>query len=485
MARRIPENPIELIELYPKQKQFVRSSKEYTCYGGARGGGKSRAVQELVKIYCKLFPGIQILLVRRTYKDIFKNHVIPLQVQLHCLVDNDPKRACAWSKDEGAFKFANGSRITVGYCDNENDVLHYQGLAYDLVILEEATHFTEFQFQTFTEIVRPSGFCKVPFKPRMRLTCNPGGVGHEWVKRLFIDRNYKEGENPDDYEMIYAKVYDNKYIMENDKAYVKRLENLPPERRAQMLEGDWNVFSGLFFIEFDEKYHVIRDGRLPRDGNYNLYTTIDYGLDMFACYFIAVTPYNVLVFDEIYEPNLIISQAAAKMKNKIADLGFSMDDFTAFLGPDDLWNRSQESGRSKADLWSDNGINLTMVKRDRSAGWLAIKEDLCVDYSLDPDKRANTAKLKIFSKCSNLIRTLPKLQTDPKDSDDCMKEPHELTHAPDSLRTFYTYWLAIPEEDKHGKCIRVPQEVYEDYLNASDDVKEYLENKYGKIFCIE
>ena len=319
----------------------------------------------------------------------------------------------------------------------------------------------------------------------MRLTCNPGGVGHEWVKRLFIDRNYKEGENPDDYEMIYAKVYDNKYIMENDKAYVKRLENLPPERRAQMLEGDWNVFSGLFFIEFDEKYHVIRDGRLPRDGNYNLYTTIDYGLDMFACYFIAVTPYNVLVFDEIYEPNLIISQAAAKMKNKIADLGFSMDDFTAFLGPDDLWNRSQESGRSKADLWSDNGINLTMVKRDRSAGWLAIKEDLCVDYSVDPDKRADTAKLKIFSKCSNLIRTLPKLQTDPKDSDDCMKEPHELTHAPDSLRTFYTYWLAVPEEDKHGKCIRVPQEVYEDYLNASDEVKEYLENKYGKIFCIE
>ena len=105
-----------------------------------RGGGKSRAVQELVKIYCKLFPGIQILLVRRTYKDIFKNHVIPLQVQLHCLIDNDPKRACAWSKDEGAFKFANGSRITVGYCDNENDVLHYQGLAYDLVILEETPH---------------------------------------------------------------------------------------------------------------------------------------------------------------------------------------------------------------------------------------------------------------------------------------------------------------------------------------------------------
>ena len=83
-----------------------------------------------------------------------------------------------------------------------------------------------------------------------------------------------------------------------------------------------------------------------------------------------------------------------------------------------------------------------------------------------------------------MIRCLPKLQTDPKNSDDCMKEPHELTHAPDALRTFYTYWLAVPDEIKNQKSIRVPQEVYEDYLNASDEVREYLENKYGKIFCI-
>lgn len=484
MARRIPDNPIELIPLYPKQKIFIRSNTLYTCYGGARGGGKSRGVQELCKIYAKLFPGIQILLVRRTYKDIFKNHVIPLQVQLHCVVDSDPKRAATWSRDEGAFKFANGSRITVGYCDNEMDVLQYQGLAYDMVILEEATHFTEFQFETFTEIVRPSGFCQVPFKPRMRLTCNPGGIGHEWVKRLFIDRKYKDTENPDDYEMIHAKVYDNKFIMDNDPNYVKRLENLPPERRAQMLDGDWDVFSGLFFIEFEEKYHVINDGRLPLDKNYNLYCSIDYGLDMFAAYFICITPYNKFVFDEIYKPGLLISQAANAIRKKIDDLKLDYDDFTAFLGPDDLWNTSQESGRCKADLWSDYGINLTKSKRDRSAGWLAIKEDLYVDYSLSEDKRGDSCVLKIWRKCKNLIRCLPKLQTDPKNSDDCMREPHELTHAPDALRTFYNYWLNVPEEIRSQKSIRVTQELYEDYMSASDEVREYLENKYGKIFCI-
>lgn len=484
MARAIPNNPIELIPLYPKQKQFVRSSKEYTCYGGARGGGKSRGVQELCKIYCKLFPGIQILLVRRTYKDVFKNHVLPLQVQLHCIVDTDPKRAATWSKDEGAFKFANTSRITVGYCDNEMDVLQYQGLAYDMVILEEATHFTEFQFQTFTEIVRPSGFCRVPFKPRMRLTCNPGGIGHEWVKRLFIDRIYKDGEDPDNYEMIHAKVYDNKFIMENDPNYVKRLENLPPERRAQMLDGDWNVFSGLFFLEFDKRYHTLPNSLLPKDKNYNLYVALDYGLDMFAAYFICVTPYRKLVFSEIYESNVLISQAATKIRDRIKTLHLDFDDFNAFLAPDDLWHTSQETGRSKSDIWYEFGVPLTKVKRDRPAGWLAIKEDLLVDYSLPPEERADTCKLKIFENCENLIRCIPKLQTDPKNSDDCMTEPHELTHGPDALRTFYTYWINTPDEISNIKSITLTEELYNDYINSSDEVKEYLENKYGKIFCI-
>jgi phage terminase large subunit len=190
------------------------------------------------------------------------------------------------------------------------------------------------------------------------------------------------------------------------------------------------------------------------------------------------------VFDEIYEPGLIISQAAKRIRQKISDLQLDYDDFVAFLAPDDLWNTSQENGRCKADIWSDYGVNLTKSKRDRSAGWLAIKEDLAVDYGAAPEERADTCKLKIFSKCANLIRCLPKLQTDPKNSDDCMKDPHELTHGPDALRTFYTYWLTVPDEIKNQKSIRVSKELYEDYLNASDEVREYLENKYGKIFCI-
>ena len=46
------------------------------------------------------------------------------------------------------------------------------------------------------------------FPKRFYLTCNPGGVGHAWVKRLFIDRRYKKAEHPEDYVFIAANVYD-------------------------------------------------------------------------------------------------------------------------------------------------------------------------------------------------------------------------------------------------------------------------------------
>ena len=97
----------------------------------------------------------------------------------------------------------------------------YIGQGYDVIFMEEATQFTEFQFQSLTESNRSSGLCKTNFRPRMYFTCNPGGVGHGWVKRLFIDRDYREKEVPEDYTFIQRLVYENKYLMERDHDYVR------------------------------------------------------------------------------------------------------------------------------------------------------------------------------------------------------------------------------------------------------------------------
>ena len=265
------ELTLEISRPYPKQIEFFKSTCRYTAYGGARGGGKSWAARLKAILLALNYPGIQILLLRRTLKDLRDNHVIPLQKMLKT---ESSDRIAVYKVQEKEFLFPNTSRLVLGYCDNEADVLQYQGQAYDVIFMEEATQFTEFQFQTLTESNRSSGLCKVKFSPRMYFTCNPGGVGHVWFKRLFIDRNYQNKERPEDYCFIQSLVYENKYLMENDPDYVRVLENLPEDRKKAMLYGNWDVFEGQYFQEFDRQVHVVEPFEIPE--HWKRYVAMDY-----------------------------------------------------------------------------------------------------------------------------------------------------------------------------------------------------------------
>lgn len=417
--------------LYPKQEEFCKSRAKYTCYGGARGGGKSFVARVKAILLALFYPGIQILLLRRSYGELLENHVIPLQKELK---SKQKDKIASWTGQEKVFSFPNGSRIKLGYCDTESDVLQYQGQAYEAIFLEEATHFTEFQFNCLKESNRLSGQCKKEIKPRMYLTCNPGGVGHAWVKRLFIDKDYREGEEPDDYKFIPALVYENKYIMENDPDYVKALESLPEDRKKAMLYGDWDVFEGQFFTEFKREVHVIEPFKIPND--WYIYFTMDYGLDKLAGYWIAVDyNNNAYVFREVYESNLLVSQARDKIKE------MSIEPVYMHLAPPDLWNRHKETGKSTADIFAEGEITLYKTNNDRIQGWLQMKEWLKI---YKDEQGYNTAKLKIFNTCKNLIRCLPQIQHDEKKVGDVANEPHELTHSVDAIRGFCVYWTQEP-----------------------------------------
>ena len=417
--------------LYPKQEEFCKSRAKYTCYGGARGGGKSFVARVKAILLALFYPGIQILLLRRSYGELLENHVIPLQKELK---SKQKDKIASWTGQEKVFSFPNGSRIKLGYCDTESDVLQYQGQAYEAIFLEEATHFTEFQFNCLKESNRLSGQCKKEIKPRMYLTCNPGGVGHAWVKRLFIDKDYREGEEPNDYKFIPALVYENKYIMENDPDYVKALESLPEDRKKAMLYGDWDVFEGQFFTEFKREVHVIEPFKIPND--WYIYFTMDYGLDKLAGYWIAVDYHNnAYVFREVYQSNLLVSEARDKIKEMTDEKVY------IYLAPPDLWNRHKETGKSTADIFAEGGIYLYKTNNDRIQGWLQMKEWLKV---FKDEQGCDTARLKIFSTCKNLIRCLPQLQHDEKKVGDVATEPHEITHAPDAIRGFCVYWTQEP-----------------------------------------
>ena len=135
---------------------------------------------------------------------------------------------------------------------------------------------------------------------------------------------------------------------------------------------------------------------------------------------------------------LIISEAAARLQELAGGLPVY-----EWLAPPDMWNGRQETGRSVAEIFAEQGIFLSRSSNDRASGWLAVRERLKIYPGEDGVPEAG---LRIFSCCSNLIRTLPQLRYDEKRPWDCAREPHELTHAPDAIRGFCVHWVERGEK---------------------------------------
>ena len=420
----------------PKQEEFLLAKNRFIAYGGARGGGKSWAVRTKAKLLALRYPGIKLLIMRRTFPELRENHILPLVGELMGIA--------TYKDSDKSFTFCNGSRLRFGYCDNDADVLQYQGQEFDVIFMDEATHFSEYQFSTLTACLRGAN----DFPKRMYLTCNPGGVGHHWVKRLFIDRKYQGAEKPDDYCFIQAKVTDNKVLMDNDPGYVEMLDNLPDDLRRAWRDGDWDLFVGQYFNEWRREIHTCEPFEIPKD--WKRYFSMDYGLDMLAAYWIAVDwQGKAYVYREVFQPNLIISEAAAAIK------AAENEQIYARFAPPDLWNRRQDTGRSVAEIFAQHGLSLSKASNDRVAGWLDMKEWL--QPVLDEEGNASS-NLTIFRNCTNLIESIPALQFDQKNPSDCSTEPHQYTHA----------------------CVVGNTKILTP--NGERDIKSFIEEK-GEVYC--
>ena len=439
----------------PKQREFMMAHSKYVAFGGARGGGKSWAVREKAKRLALKWGGIKILIVRKTYSELRDNHILPLRMDL-------PSDVAVYKESDKAFIFCNGSRISCSYFGNDNDALNFQGKEFDVIFLEEATQFNEVVFTVMKACLRGVN----DFPKRIYLTCNPDGIGFHWVKRLFVSREYTEKENPEDYQFIQSLVDDNQILLEKDPGYVAQLDSLDDDRRRRWRYGSWDVVDGQYFTEFRQDLHVCEPFPIPEE--WRRYIAIDYGLDMLAAYWIAVdNNRRCYVYKEFCSPDLP-SRSAADAIN-----GHTLKDekIYAVLAPPDLWNRSQETGKSKALLFDEAGLSLTKSNNDREAGWLAIKELLAV-------RDEEGSRLKIFSNCEKLIKHLPELQRDPKRPSDTMNEPHEITHSPDALRYFAIYWVS-PTRPEGEARVKYRRDHLEDYRNGSAEIRRMLEKKYG------
>ncbi len=401
-----------------KQREFFLSHAAHTAYGGARGGGKSWAMRRKMVMLAMRYEGLRLLLLRRSLSQLRENHLLPLQSELYGYAE--------YKKEERTFVFPNGARLTLGYCDCDGDMLQYQGAEYDVIGFEEATHFKEEWMVFISTSLRTT---KRNFRPRIYYTCNPGGVGHSYIKRLFIDRVFREGENPEDYAFIAALVYDNRVLMESDPAYVQRLETLPEHKRRAHLHGDWNVYEGQVFEEFadipahyeDRRYtHVIEAFEPPP--HWQRYRSFDFGYarPFSVGWWVKDGDGRLYRILELYgcaphEENVGVRWSPEQIFREIARVEgehpWLRGHHVAGVADPAIWDASR--GEAIAETGERYGVYFERGDNRRVAGWMQLHNRLAFDENGYP-------LLYVFRNCRDFLRTLPVLQysrTAPEDVD--------------------------------------------------------------------
>lgn len=424
-------------EISRRQLEFIRSEAHETLFGGAAGGGKSFGQIIDAFLYAVNYPHSKQLILRRTYKELERSII-------RTSLDVYPREVCRYNDSKHTMKFANGSLIDYGYCENEKDVLQYQSAEYDVIRFDELTHFSAYQYEYMFSRCRGAN----DFPKYIKSSTNPGAIGHFWVKQRFIDAAPADQlfETPEGTRIfIPSKIDDNVFLMRSDPGYKRRLLNLPKKDREQLLGGNWDVFDGQYFPEFRREIHVIKPFQIPT--HWFRYRVFDYGLDMLACYWIAMdTQGRAYVYRELYESGLIISAAA----KKILEMTPRGEEVLETIAPPDMWNRRQETGRSAQEIFAENGVPLCKAANDRVQGWYDLKEWM----KPGTNEFGNpSARLRIFENCVNLIRCLPAVMMSERNPNDVATEPHENTHAPDALRYFAAgrpvqTMLAPPDEEE-------------------------------------
>ena len=421
---------LDLGRAQPKQTLFLKDKHRHIAYGGARGGGKSWAVRTKSKLLAFRYPGIKILIVRKTYKELQNNHIEQLTAELAGFAK--------YNRSDKMFRFPNGSTISFGYCANEGDLGQYQGAEYDVVFIDEAGQLQESWIRKINLCVRgTNGFPK-----RTYYTLNPGGPGHAYFKRVFVDRNFNPDEDPNDYFFIQAKVEDNKALMDTQPDYLRELENLPPTLRAAWKDGRWDVYEGQFFEDFrddpehyqDRRWtHVIEPFEIP-DG-WTICRSYDFGYGKpFSCAWWAVdydgTIYRIM---ELYgctrTPNEGVKWTPDKQFEEIhkTEMQHPWLKGKNIIGVADpaIWDASR--GESVADTAARYGVFFTPGDNARIAGWMQCHYRLQFDEDGYP-------RMYVFNTCRAFIRTIPTLIYDEHRAEDLDTKMED--HVADEWRYF-------------------------------------------------
>ena len=428
LAPNVQEHVKENVIFEPNQgpqMQFLAASEREVFYGGARGGGKSYAMLIDPLRYCDKRHH-RALLIRRSMPEL--RDMINHSQRLYSQAFPNAK----WREQEKEWRFPSGARIEFGYAENLTDVLRYQGQSYTWIGIDELPQYPTPEIYNFLRSSLRSVDPDIPVY--MRATGNPGNVGSLWVKEMFVDPSEPNkafdvhidtiaGRKSITRRFIPAKLQDNPYLMQTDD-YMIMLSSLPEVQRKQFLEGDWSAFENSAFPEFDMSVHVVQPFDIP--SNWLRFRTCDWGYSSAACVLWIAVDFdnNFWVYREHYTQrvtaDVFARQVMEKEHNEYIRYGI-LDSST--------WAKRGDAGPSIAETMIREGCKWRpsdRSPRSRVAGKLELHR------LLTKDSDTGQPKLKVFSNCTNLARTMPMLPVDKNNPEDV--DTHAEDHAYDALR---------------------------------------------------
>ena len=408
------------------QTNFLAASEREVFYGGARGGGKSYAMLIDPLRYCDKTHH-RALLLRRTMPEL--RDLITHSQRLY----NRAFPGAKWREQEKEWRFPSGAKIEFGYAENMTDALRYQGQSYTWIGVDELPQYPSPDIYNFLRSSLRSVDTEIPVY--MRATGNPGNIGSQWVREMFVDPsvpNFSFDVNIDTplgrkvitRRFIPAKLQDNPYLTQTDDYYTM-LASLPEVQRKQFLEGDWDAFEDSSFPEFNKSLHVVDPFEVPK--GWQRFRAADWGYASPACVLWFAIDYdnNLWIYRELYTKKITADVFARKV------LMLEKDEYIRYGVLDaSTWARRGDIGPSIAETMIQVGCKWRpsdRTPRSRISGKLEIHKRL-----KPSDTKKKEPGLRIFSTCRNLIRTFPLLPLDDSNPEDINTDAED--HAYDALR---------------------------------------------------
>jgi len=420
------------------QTGFLASTEQEVLYGGSAGGGKSYAMIADPVRYLNN-PNARMLLVRRSTEEL--RELISVSKQLY------PKAipGIKFMERDKTWVAPSGATLWMSYLDRDDDVMRYQGQAFNWIGFDELTQWpTPYPWNYMRSRLRTTKASGLPLY--MRATSNPGGPGHQWVKKTFIDPEtpnksfwatdpdtgeiicWPKGHTKEDEPLfkrrfIPANLFDNPYLAD-DGMYEANLLSLPEHQRRQLLEGDWDINEGAAFPEFNRKIHVVEPFDIPN--NWPKFRACDYGYGSYTgVVWIAVAPdEQLIVYREMYVSKVLATDLADMILETESEekIRYGVLDSS-------LWHKRGDTGPSLAEQMIVRGCRWRPADRSKGSRVSGKNE---IHRRLQVDEFTEEPRMVIFDNCKNLISQLPAIPLDKNNPEDVDTKAED--HLYDALR---------------------------------------------------